>query len=38
MDVEYWFDLDIEVAAIEHFEGLRHPHHQRGSVISWKLF
>jgi hypothetical protein len=38
MDVEYWFDLDIEVAAIERFEGLRHPHHQRGTVISWKLF
>lgn len=37
IDVEYWFDVDIETVAVEQFEGLRHPHHQKGAVISWML-
>ena len=37
IDVEYWFDVDIETVAIEQFEGLRHPHHQKGAVITWML-
>ena len=36
-DVEYWFDLDIETVAVEQFEGLQHPHHQKGAVIGWLL-
>ncbi|WP_066415423.1 transcriptional regulator [Halorubrum aethiopicum] len=35
IDVEYWFDVDIETVAVEQFDGLRHPHHQKGAVISW---
>lgn len=37
LDVEYWYDLSIETVAIESFDGLRHPHHQHGSVIVWQL-
>ncbi|SEP17343.1 hypothetical protein SAMN04487948_11863 [Halogranum amylolyticum] len=36
-DVEFWYDFDIETVAIEPFEGLRHPHHQHGAVITWLL-
>lgn len=35
LDVEYWYDIDIETVAIETFEGLQHPHHQKGAVIGW---
>ncbi|WP_082226643.1 transcriptional regulator [Halorubrum distributum] len=35
IDVEYWYDLEIETVAVEPFERLRHPHHQKGAVISW---
>lgn len=34
-DAEYWFDIDIETVAIEKFDGLQHPHHQKGAVIGW---
>lgn len=37
LDIEYWYGLDVETAAVERFEGLRHPHHQHGAVISWEL-
>lgn len=37
IDVEYWYDLDIETVAMEQFEGLRHQHHQHGAVIAWVL-
>jgi len=37
LDVEYWFDISIETVCIESFSGLRHPHHQHGSVIAWEL-
>lgn len=37
IDVEYWYDRDIETVAVERFEGLRHPHHQHGAVIAWVL-
>jgi len=36
-DVSYWFDIDIETTAIEPFDGLQHPHHQHGAVITWLL-
>lgn len=35
MDVGYWYDIPIETVSIAHFDGLRHPHHQRGAVITW---
>ncbi|WP_433632959.1 transcriptional regulator [Halomicrococcus sp. NG-SE-24] len=37
LDVEYWYDIPIETVCIESFSGLRHPHHQHGAVIAWKL-
>jgi len=36
-DVSYWYDIDIEIAALETFDGLQHPHHQHGAVITWLL-
>ena len=35
LDVEYWYDIDIDTVAIEKFDGLQHPHHQKGAVIGW---
>ncbi|MGB9952148.1 transcriptional regulator [Haloarcula marismortui] len=36
-DVSYWYDIDIETTAIEPFDGLQHPYHQHGAVITWLL-
>ncbi|MDQ2073529.1 transcriptional regulator [Haloarcula sp. H-GB4] len=36
-DVSYWYDIDIEIATLETFDGLQHPHHQHGAVITWLL-
>ncbi|WP_058994148.1 hypothetical protein [Haloarcula sp. CBA1127] len=36
-DVSYWYDINIETTAIEPFDGLQHPHHQHGAVITWLL-
>ncbi len=36
-DAEYWFDLDLRVCRVAEFDGLRHPHHQRGAVVTWEL-
>jgi hypothetical protein len=36
-DVSYWYDIGIETNAIETFDGLQHPHHQHGAVITWLL-
>ncbi|WP_206537580.1 transcriptional regulator [Natronococcus amylolyticus] len=37
LDVKYWYDIPIETVCIEPFDGLRHPHHQHGAVIAWKI-
>jgi hypothetical protein len=37
IDVGYWYDFDVETRAIAHFEGLRHPVHQQGAVITWEI-
>ncbi|EMA11725.1 hypothetical protein [Haloarcula marismortui] len=36
-DVSYWYDIDIETTAIEPFDGLQHPYHQHGAVMTWLL-
>jgi len=36
-DIDFWYEFDTEVAEVAEFEGLRHPHHQRGAVITWLL-
>jgi len=36
-DIEFWFEVNSNVAAVAEFEGLRHPHHERGAVITWTL-
>lgn len=36
-DVGYWYDFEVETTNVAHFEGLQHPHHQRGAVITWRI-
>jgi hypothetical protein len=37
LDVDYWYDFGVETRAVAHFDGLRHPVHERGPVITWQL-
>lgn len=37
IDVGYWYDFEVETRKVAHFEGLRHPVHQRGAVITWEI-
>jgi hypothetical protein len=37
IDAEYWYGIEVEPVCISRFDGLRHPHHQRGAVIAWEL-
>jgi len=36
-DADYWFGLDLRVCRVASFDGLRHPHHERGAVVAWEL-
>lgn len=36
-DVEFWYEMEIETIEIARFDGLRHPYHQHGAVISWVI-
>ncbi len=36
-DLDFWYDLKAHVVEVAKFDGLRHPHHQRGAVITWLL-
>ena len=37
LDIEYWYDIEVTTRNIAHFEGLRHPVHQEGAVITWEI-
>jgi len=37
LDADYWYDFEIETIEVAHFEGLRHPVHQQGAVITWEI-
>ena len=37
LDVGYWYDFDVETKMVAHFDGLRHPVHQQGAVITWEI-
>ncbi|EMA30335.1 hypothetical protein [Haloarcula japonica] len=37
LDVDYWYDFEIETRNVAHFDGLRHPIHQEGAVITWEI-
>lgn len=37
LDVSYWYDFEIETRNVAHFEGLRHPVHQQGAIITWEI-
>lgn len=36
-DIAFWYELDAKVEKVAHFSGLRHPEHQQGAVITWKI-
>ena len=36
-DVSYWYDFEVETRRVAHFNGLRHPVHQQGAVVSWEI-
>jgi len=37
LDVGYWYDFEVETRNVAHFNGLRHPVHQQGVVITWEI-
>lgn len=37
LDTEYWYDIDLTIAEIARFEGLRHPVFDRGAIITWRI-
>ena len=37
LDVGYWYDFEVETSNIAYFDGLRHPVHQQGAVITWEI-
>ena len=36
-DVDYWYNLQLNVSTIARFTDLRHPVHQQGAAIIWEL-
>lgn len=36
-DADHWYDADVRLRRVAEFDGLRHPHHQRGAVIAWEV-
>jgi hypothetical protein len=37
LDVDYWYDFEVETRNVAHFDELRHPVHQQGAVITWEI-
>jgi hypothetical protein len=37
LDVGYWYDFEVETRNVARFEGLRHPVHQQGAIITWEV-
>ena len=37
MDVDHWYDFQVETSNIAYFDGLQHPVHQQGAVITWEI-
>lgn len=36
-DVKYWFGHSVGRGVVVEFDGLRHPVHQQGAVVTWEL-
>lgn len=37
LDVDHWYDFQVETRNIAYFDGLQHPVHQRGAIITWEI-
>ena len=36
-DIEYWFDIDVDVCEVAEFDGLQHPVQAQGAAITWGI-
>ncbi|QAU11660.1 hypothetical protein EKH57_02150 [Halorubrum sp. BOL3-1] len=36
-DIEYWFDIDVEICSVADFSGLQHPVQSQGAAITWQI-
>jgi hypothetical protein len=37
LDIDYWYDFEVETRNVAYFEGLQHPIHQQGAIITWEI-
>jgi len=37
LDVDYWYDFEVETRDVAHFGELHHPVHQQGAIITWEI-
>ncbi|OLZ42008.1 transcriptional regulator [Natrinema saccharevitans] len=37
MDVDHWYEFQVETRNIAYFDELQHPVHQQGAVITWEI-
>ncbi|WP_435093430.1 hypothetical protein [Halorubrum sp. N11] len=36
-DIEYWFDIDVDVCEVAEFDGLQHLVQAQGAAITWEI-
>ncbi|WP_435093459.1 hypothetical protein [Halorubrum sp. N11] len=36
-DIEYWFDIDVDVCGVAEFDGLQHLVQAQGAAITWQI-
>jgi hypothetical protein len=36
-DIEYWFDIDVDVCGVAEFNDLQHPVQAQGAAITWEI-
>ena len=36
-DIEYWFDIDVDVCGVAEFDGLQYPVQVQGAAITWMI-
>jgi hypothetical protein len=36
-DIEYWFDIDVDVCEVAEFDDLQHPVQSQGAAITWEI-
>lgn len=36
-DIEYWYDIEVNLCKISKIDGLQHPVHKQGAAITWQI-